>query len=270
MKVLLNNKQLNKVLKNNKNLNFVPTMGSLHEGHISLIKKSKTKSKNTIVSIFVNPDQFNSKKDFRNYPRNINKDISILKKLKVEYLYMPNTKEIYDKSYKIKIKIARKHKVLCAKFRKGHFEGVLKVMDRLTNLIKPKKIFMGEKDYQQFILVKSFLEKKYKTKVVLCKTIRDYRGLALSSRNRLLKKSQISLAQNISINLRKIKNNLKNLKNVKKRLNEYKKFIEKKYDIKIQYLELRNIKNLKISKNLKKSKLFVAYYLDGVRLIDNY
>ena len=94
--------------------------------------------------------------------------------------------------------------------------------------------------------------------------------MALSSRNRLLKKSQISLAQNISINLRKIKNNLKNLKNVKKRLNEYKKFIEKKYDIKIQYLELRNIKNLKISKNLKKSKLFVAYYLDGVRLIDNY
>ena len=79
MKVLLNNKQLNKVLENNKNLNFVPTMGSLHEGHISLIKKSKTKSKNTIVSIFVNPDQFNSKKDFRNYPRNINKDISILK-----------------------------------------------------------------------------------------------------------------------------------------------------------------------------------------------
>ena len=129
---------------------------------------------------------------------------------------------------------------------------------------------MGEKDYQQFILVKNFLEKKYKTKVVLCKTIRDYRGLALSSRNRLLKKSQISLAQNISINLRKIKNNLKNLENVKKLLNEYKKFIEKKYDIKIQYLELRNIKNLKISKNLKKSKLFVAYYLDGVRLIDNY
>ena len=79
MKVLLNNKQLNKVLENNKNLNFVPTMGSLHEGHISLIKKSKTKSKNTIVSIFVNPDQFNNKKDFRNYPRNIKKDISILK-----------------------------------------------------------------------------------------------------------------------------------------------------------------------------------------------
>ena len=238
MKVLLNNKQLNKVLENNKNLNFVPTMGSLHEGHISLIKKSKTKSKNTIVSIFVNPDQFNSKKDFRNYPRNIKKDISILKKLKVEYLYMPNMKEIYDKSYKIKIKIALKHKVLCAKFRKGHFEGVLKVMDRLTNLIKPKKIFMGEKDYQQFYLVKKFIEKRYKSKIIACKTVRDRNNLALSSRNLLLTNKQKLLASELTMKVMELKYFLKKNKNIKSLIKVKKKNLKKIFKLKLNILIL--------------------------------
>ena len=191
MKVILNNTQLEKIIKLNQNIGFVPTMGSLHKGHISLIKESKKKSKKTLVSIFVNPKQFNDKKDFINYPRNINKDKSILKNLKVDFLYLPSAKEIFPKSSKLIKKISKENQILCAKFRKGHFEGVLNVMDRLTYLINPRNIFMGEKDYQQFYIVKKYLEQRYKTNVILCKTIRDKNGLALSSRNKLLKKSEI-------------------------------------------------------------------------------
>ena len=132
-----------------KMLGFVPTMGSLHKGHISLIKKSKLICNKTIVSIFVNPTQFNNKSDYKKYPRNLKKDLKILKKLKVNFVYTPNKKQIYNSRNKIKIQLTKKDKILCAKYRKGHFEGVIDVMDSLTKIIKPKKIFMGEKDFQQ-------------------------------------------------------------------------------------------------------------------------
>jgi pantoate--beta-alanine ligase len=270
MKVILNNIQLKKIIKLNQNIGFVPTMGSLHKGHISLIKESKKKSKKTLVSIFVNPKQFNDKKDFINYPRNINKDKSILRNLKVDFLYLPSAKEIFPKSSKFIKKISKKDKILCAKFRKGHFEGVLNVMDRLTYLINPTNIYMGEKDYQQFYIVKKYLEKKYKTNVILCKTIRDKRGFALSSRNKLLKKSEIIKAQKITKNLIKIKSNIKKNLNVKNELENRKKELEEKFSIKIQYLELRNKNSLNLSIKKQNSKLFVAYYLNHVRLIDNF
>ena len=152
MKILLNNRDLNEALCNVSNLGFVPTMGSLHKGHISLVKKSLKECKKTIVSIFVNPTQFNNKNDFKNYPRNNKKDISILKKLNINFLYMPKAKDIYYLERKSSIKLKKKDKILCAKFRKGHFEGVIDVMERLTKKIKPQKIYMGEKDYQQLYL----------------------------------------------------------------------------------------------------------------------
>ena len=269
MKVILNNTQLEKIIKLNQNIGFVPTMGSLHKGHISLIKKSKKKSKKTLVSIFVNPKQFNDKKDFINYPRNINKDKSILKNLKVDFLYLPSAKEIFPKSSKLIKKISKKNQILCAKFRKGHFEGVLNVMDRLTYLINPRNIFMGEKDYQQFYIVKKYLEQRYKTNVILCKTIRDKNGLALSSRNKLLKKYEILKAQKIAKNLKNFKSNIKN-STIKTELENKKKELEEKYNIQIQYLELRNKTNLDLSIKKQNSKLFVAYYLNRVRLIDNF
>ena len=148
MKILLNNNDLNEALNKVSNLGFVPTMGSLHKGHISLIRKSKKKASKTIVSIFINPKQFNNKKDFKRYPKNHKRDLSILKNLKVNYLYLPKPKQVYDSRRVKKIQIKKKDKILCAKYRKGHFEGVLDVMDRLTKRIKPKFIFMGIKDYQ--------------------------------------------------------------------------------------------------------------------------
>jgi len=271
MKILLNNKTLIRKIRPFNDIGFIPTMGGIHKGHISLIQRSKRVCKKTIVSIFVNPKQFNNKKDFKTYPVNIKKDLSILKKIKgIDFVYIPKFQDIYDTKKKSKIKINIKDKILCAKFRNGHFEGVLDVMDRLTNLIKPKKIFMGKKDFQQLFLVKNFIEKKHKTKVIGCKTIRDKNKFALSSRNYLFNKDDLNVAGNISKMFFLVKKMLKKNKNIDKLLFETKKNMQKKFEIKIEYMELRNKKNLFLSKKIKDSKLFVAYYLKNVRLIDNF
>ena len=134
-------------------------MGNLHKGHEALIKNSQKKCKKTIVTIFVNPTQFNNKKDYKNYPRSLNKDLKILKRLKVDYVYLPLIDQIFNEHLP-KILLNKSQKILCAKFRKGHFEGVLDVLNRFVKLISPKSIFMGEKDYQQFFLVKKFIQKR--------------------------------------------------------------------------------------------------------------
>ena len=270
MKILLNNDDLNEALKNVSNLGFVPTMGSLHNGHLSLIKKSLKECKKTIVSIFVNPTQFNNKKDFKKYPRNIKKDLSILKKMNINFVYLPNNKDVYKSKKKSKITLNKKEKILCAKFRKGHFEGVIDIMDRLTSIIRPKKIFMGEKDYQQLYLVKKFIEKKYKSKIVSCKTIRDKNGLALSSRNLLLNKNQLLKAGKLAKYLNYLRKRLINKKNVKKYLKVKKEELNKLYNVKIEYLEQINILNFQKSNVTKNSKLFISYYINKVRLIDNF
>ena len=271
MKILLNNHSLRKTLRPFDDIGFVPTMGGIHKGHITLIKKSIKSSKKTLVSIYVNPKQFNNKKDFKSYPSNIKKDLTILKKIhKIDFIYIPKFKDIYKTNDKPKIKINKKDKILCAKFRKGHFEGVLDVMDKLTNLIRPKRIFMGKKDYQQLFLVKNFIEKKYGTKIIGCKTIRNKKGLALSSRNFLLKKSELNEVENIFKKILSLKKNIKKTKNINKFLQKSKKKLENILKIKIEYLENRNVKNLKISNKYQGSKIFLSYYFKGIRLIDNF
>ena len=270
MKILLNNTSLFESLRPFNDLGFVPTMGGIHKGHLSLIDKSKKLCKKTIVSIFVNPKQFNNKKDLRSYPRNIKKDLKILKRSKkVDFVYLPKFKDIYKDKKKPQITLLKKDKILCAKFRKGHFEGVLDVMNKLTKIINPQKIFMGEKDFQQLYLVKKQLERTYKTKVIPCKTIRDRNNVALSSRNLLLNKSSIVIAAKIYKKIVIIKKSIKNKKKISSFLNLKKKELKNNYKIKIDYLELRNIKNLKISSTKQNSRLFIAYYLNNIRLIDN-
>ncbi len=270
MKILIKNKDINEALKKVSNLGFVPTMGSLHKGHEYLIKQSKKKCNHTLVSIFINPTQFNNKKDYLSYPKNLKKDLNILKKLKVNFVYIPNKKDIYSFKRKESIVLKKENKVLCAKFRKGHFEGVMDVMDRLTNIIKPNKIFMGEKDYQQLLLVKKFIEKKYETKIVSCKTVRDKNKLALSSRNQLLSKSDLVKAGKIARELFNFKMFLRNNKKIKNLLQKKIELLKKNFDIKIDYLEIRKKNNLKTSLNIKNSKIFIAYFINKVRLIDNF
>ena len=270
MKTLLKNIDLNEAFFGNSNIGFVPTMGSLHEGHISLIKKSLKLCNKTIVSIFINPKQFNNKKDYIKYPRNIKKDLKILKKLKVDFVYLPKIKDIYKSKNKIKIKLNKKDKILCAKYRKGHFEGVIEVMTRLTKIVNPSKIFMGEKDFQQLLLVKRYVEKNFRSKIISCKTIRDKNKLALSSRNILLNQKNLNKAGKLAKDLIIFKKKLLKKKNLKDLIFMKKNELKKKYDIKIDYLELRNTKNLKLTNKITNAKIFIAYYINKVRLIDNY
>ena len=271
MKIILNNSILRKTLGPFNDIGFVPTMGGIHEGHLSLIKKSIKFNKKTIVSIFVNPKQFNDIKDFKSYPSNIKNDLAILKKIKkFDFIYIPKFKDIYEDKEQSQIKIKKKDKILCAKYRKGHFEGVLDVMSRLTTLIKPKKIFMGKKDFQQLFLVKKFIEKKFDTKVIGCKTIRSRNKLALSSRNFLLNKHDLKDVEEISKTFLNLKNKIKHSKNINSFLQNSKKDLEKFFNIKIEYLENRNTKNLTISNKYQGSKVFLSYYYKNIRLIDNF
>ena len=198
MKIFKDKHTLQKEILKTKGISFVPTMGGLHKGHISLIKKSKKFQFKTLVSIFVNPKQFNKKSDFRSYPRSAKKDLKQLEKLKVNYLYIPTIKDIYGFKPIEKVFLDKFSKKLCGKFRKGHFEGVLNVINRFLEIIKPKYIFLGKKDYQQLYLIKRHIEKrKIKSKIIECKTIRGNNGVALSTRNSNLDKNQMKIASNI-------------------------------------------------------------------------
>ena len=271
MKIILNKTYLSKTLGPFNDIGFVPTMGGIHDGHISLIKRSIKSNKKTIVSIFINPKQFNNVKDFNSYPANIKKDLAILKKIKkLDFVYIPTFKHVYENKKKSDIRIEKKYKVLCARFRKGHFEGVLDVMNRLTKLIKPKKIFMGKKDFQQLFLVKNFIENKFNIKVIGCKTIRNRNNLALSSRNFLFKQNDLKDVEKISKNFLSLKKKIKYIKNINYFLHKTKKDFERFFNIKIEYLENRKTNNLSISNEYNGSKIFLAYYFKGIRLIDNF
>ncbi len=270
MKIFKDKHTLQKEILKSKGTSFVPTMGGLHKGHISLIKQSKKSKFKTLVSIFVNPKQFNKKSDFRSYPRNEKKDIKLLKKLKIDYLYIPTFKDIYGFKPKNKVFLDKSSKKLCGKFRKGHFEGVLNVVNRFIEIIKPRYIFLGKKDYQQLYLIKKHIEKrKIECKIIECKTIREINGVASSSRNSNLNKNQMKIASNIYFYLSNLK------KKIKKNYNLFDKNKIKKELIylgarKIDYLENYNIKSFKkIKQTNKKFNLFFAYYIKNIRLIDN-
>jgi len=269
MKILKNIDVLKKAINDISNLGFVPTMGGLHDGHKSLIRESQKKCKKTLVSIYINPKQFNNKKDFKSYPRKFDTDLRTLKKMNVDYVFLPLTNEIYKKKIK-QTKIPNKYKVLCAKFRKGHFEGVLNVMKRFLSIIKPKCLFMGEKDYQQLFLIKLLLINNSKTKLYSCKTIRDKNFVALSSRNFLLSNKNLKKAGIIAKNLINFKKNMGRSNINNKYIFQKKNELNNKFNIKIEYLEARNPENLNIYYKAKKFKLFIAYYIDGIRLIDNF
>ncbi len=248
-------------------MGFVPTMGAIHKGHISLIKKAIRQSNKTIVSIYINKPQFNKKKDYHKYPRLFDKDVEKLKKIKINFLYVPKTKEIYPRGTNKKIKINNFSKKLCGKFRPGHFEAVVDVVSRFVKIIKPKRIYFGEKDMQQLKIIEDFISKNYpKTKVVGCKTIREKNGVAYSSRNLLLSANHKKLAAKIfkliHHNKYKIISRKINLRQIKKKIINM--------GIKIDYLEILDVnKIIKPFKKIANKKIFIAYYLNSIRMIDN-
>ncbi|MEA3306787.1 MAG: pantoate--beta-alanine ligase [Elusimicrobiota bacterium] len=236
-------------LLRNQKLGFVPTMGALHPGHLSLIKKSKKENQKTVVSIFINPTQFNDKKDLKKYPRTLNDDIKKLRTEKVDFLFQPDAKEIYSDKFNYKVSENNISRIMCGAFRPGHFDGVLTVVMKLLNIIEAENAYFGEKDYQQYRLVKDMAKAFFlKTKIIPLKIIREKDGLAMSSRNRLLKPSERQIAPKLNEFL----NSKKSSKQIMKLINsagfktEYIKEIWKRRFISAKLGKVRLIDNVKI------------------------
>ena len=264
-----------KILKfklNKKIVGFVPTLGGLHEGHLQLIRFAKKNSDIVVVSIFLNPIQFDSKKDFQAYPINLFQDKKKIKSEKIDILYIPYIKKIFPEKRIKKIKASKVAKKLCGKFRNGHFDGVVTVLKRMFDQLSPDIAFFGEKDFQQIKVVQDFINKyKIKIKILAFPTVRDKRGLALSSRNSLLNKKQMVIAAYLFKTIRYISK--KAVANPKK-INELKKWGKQKlldhgFDH-VDYIEIYNENNFsEIGITRKNLRVFAAATLGKVRLIDN-
>ncbi len=269
MKLFTNKEKLQREINKINNISFVPTMGGLHKGHESLIKKSLKESKNTLVSIFVNPRQFDKKKDFISYPKDNKNDLRILKKLKVKFLYKPSYSDIYKFKTKNRIFLDKFSKKLCGKYRKGHFKGVIDVVNRLIEIVKPKKILLGKKDFQQLFLIRQHIRKnKIKAKVVACRTIRDKKFIAYSSRLKKINKYEMRILVRIIKVLRNYKKNIMS-GNTKFNFQNIRRNILSEGADKVEYVELIDLKTLKKPKK-NKFNIFFAFYIGRVRFIDNF
>ncbi len=269
------NELINYCRKLNITTSFVPTMGSLHEGHVKLLKKAKQYSDFLITSLFVNPLQFNSTTDLSSYPKNLENDISIFEQNNVDLLYIPNEKEIINSKIK-NIDSGEHGKILEGKFRPGHFNGVLTIVNKFFELIKPNYAFFGIKDIQQLCLIFSKLSPLHDIKIIPVDTVRDVNGLALSSRNNLLTTSQKQIASFIFKGLNCIDQELKENESVNI-LNFLTDFYNKIELIDVEYilseeLSVFNEKGINVNDLFggKDSKaIMVAANIGGVRLIDN-
>ncbi|MEC9281684.1 MAG: pantoate--beta-alanine ligase [Bdellovibrionota bacterium] len=226
---------------------FIPTMGALHQGHLSLIEAAKENHDEVVVSIFVNPTQFNQKTDLENYPRDLDSDKEKLKSLGVDILFLPTFEQMYPDNYHYKITENEFSKLLCGAHRPGHFDGVLSIVMKLFNIVKPREAFFGEKDYQQFQLLKAMVEAFFMDlKITSVKTKREESGLAMSSRNLLLSTKEKELAPEL----------YKNLSDTSLSSIEIRKNLESK-GFQLEYLEEID------------GRRYIAAHLGKVRLIDN-
>jgi len=254
-------------------IGFVPTMGALHIGHLSLIEKSKSETNVTVCSIFVNPTQFNDKKDFDKYPNTIEADIEKLASVDTDVLFLPSVDEMYPNgTEKIKqYEIGYLDTVLDGKFRPGHFNGVCVVVHKLLDAVKPTHLFMGEKDFQQCLVVKRLLEIiKSDIQLITCPTRREPNGLAMSSRNERLSKGGREKASAIHYVLKSIKSEQtkSNFADLESRFVQY----LDSNSFETEYILLSDANTLELLSDFdpaKKMVVLIASKLEGVRLIDN-
>jgi len=264
---------LNSIINKKLSIGLVPTMGSLHKGHLSLIKKALVENDQVIVTIFVNPTQFDSSEDIENYPRNLHRDISMINSISSKILiYTPQSSEIFDSLVKSSsYDFGKLEKIMEGKHRPGHFQGVATVVEKLLSLFKPTKAYFGEKDFQQLLIIKSLVsQKKILTSIIGCSILRDTCGLALSSRNQLLTNDEFKNASFIfeQLTLAKSLWNKNSISDIIKTIE--KSFIKNKY-FKLHYFDIRFNNNLqKVEyKSEKKARAFIAAKIGKVRLIDN-
>lgn len=248
-------------------------MGALHEGHLSLVKKASTVSKRIVVSIFINPTQFGPKEDFNSYPRVLDKDLELLSPYNVDAVFAPDPKELYSKFFQTWITNKEKGNILCGIKRKNHFDGVLTIVLKLLNIIKPNYAFFGKKDSQQLLLIQKMIEDlNLETKIISCPTIRNQNGLALSSRNNYLSKKDQNTASEIYKALQLVKQKIlakeMNMEAIK---SLFQKSLKEKGPFEIEYLEILDPINLNPIEG-KSGESFIAFtacMFNGVRLIDN-
>lgn len=237
--------RLKSAAKQNK-IGFVPTMGFLHQGHASLIHEAQSNNSLVVLSIFVNPTQFNQSSDYQSYPKKIEKDFIVAKSLGVDYVFIPDETEIYPNGNNIIIHETQQTQMMEGRFRPNHFDGVLTVLLKLFNIIKPNYVYMGEKDYQQLEVVRTMVSEFFlDIEVIQCPTVRCDRGVALSSRNSRLTPNQYNLAIEFASSLKKAKTN----QEIHQKLGDL--------GLKVDYIEQHG------------SRRYGAVWLDQVRLIDN-
>ena len=275
MKVIKNPLQMQKIAsftaQKGKSIGFVPTMGALHEGHISLIKKSVKSNDVTVVSIFVNPIQFGPKEDFSKYPRPILNDKNICKKNKVDFLFLPDADNLYGKNYSTYVEVNKYSQFMCAVSRPGHFKGVTTVVSKLFNIVMPDNAYFGLKDYQQYVIVKKMAaDLNFKTKITGCPIVREKNGLAMSSRNKYLTPEYKEKAADIFKSLIQAKKDFKSNKNIKSIAAGIKKSLNKIETAIIDYVEIRDWQTLEAARQSTKTVVIaVAVKIQNVRLIDN-
>ena len=270
MKILKTTKELINFRKSlTCSVGFIPTMGALHQGHISLIKKSVLENKHTIVSIFVNPAQFLDGEDFKSYPNRHEADLKICKLAGVDVIFIPQASEIYFQNEPSLVAPMKQSYILEGFERPKHFDGVLRVVLKLLNLAKPTSTYFGKKDAQQLFLIQNMVKTLFlDTVIVPCEIVRDENGLALSSRNIYLTKTEKTEALNISKSLRvaskEIMQGELHAQKIKKKMREALR------GLRIEYIEITSREFEKIEKiELKNSIILVAAKVGKTRLIDN-
>lgn len=260
--------------KTTKSIGLVPTMGALHAGHESLIKKALIENEIVIVSIFVNPTQFDNKDDLINYPRNLESDVKKIKKLDSKIIiYSPLIKDLYVDNISVKdFNFGFIGNELEGHFRKNHFNSVATIVEKLFNLFKPNRAYFGEKDYQQILIINNLiLKSNLNVELTSCPTVRDPDGLALSSRNDLLSKKERKIAPIIYKTLLNVKNKIKN-EQIESVIFKIKNEFESTPSLKLEYLEIREALSLKPVKKINKEKkyrAFISARIGKIRLIDN-
>ena len=274
MKILENKSKLDNLLESIKvkklNVGLIPTMGSIHKGHLSLVNYSKNIGCFSLATIYIIPTQFDDKDDFINYPKNTQEDIEKLSQSGCDALYIPTSNEVYPTGIKSKKTIFEFRNILCDKFRPSHFDGVSTVVDSLFNIVKPDFAFFGEKDFQQLKIIQSMIKTKdLQIKIQACPSVRLNNGMSYSSRYNNFSLDEKNIFNQVA---KKITNSVMSLKK-EITLNKIKNL---KYDLvtlkikKIDYIEIRNEKDLKLTIENHNARLFIAFYIGKIRLIDNF
>jgi pantoate--beta-alanine ligase len=266
---------LDQCRQKNEDIGFVPTMGALHDGHLSLLKTSLKENKITACSIFVNPAQFNDPSDFKKYPSTINDDISKLETNGCDILFLPSVEEIYPHGFEVKkhYDLGYLDTILEGEFRPGHFQGVCMAVENLLVIVQPDKLYLGQKDYQQCMIITRLIQLmglQEKIDIRICPILRENDGLAMSSRNMRLSKEERAKAPALYETLIFLKQNICNgsLRDLKKEATE---LLQKK-GFKADYVEIANAKTLKpINEWDSRTNILglVAAYINNIRLIDN-